>query len=752
MNLPPEYFEATRQNYAAIEAAAKEALAAGNVIQPHRGKNGFLTGWNNLPDKPRLDPDSVFKSANGERFNLGAVISPNPQGDAPSIVVDVDLHGVKDQKDYDDCMAAKKLLLGDLPPTTITGSGGEHYHLRAPADFVALIFIPGNVSILDYEGKAEGKPYKRPAGEPQPRWAIEVFGPGHGVTLPPSIHPDTLKPYRYGCDAPRTRPAPESLIAAMRAERIEPGLRQWGPLGNLGAAKLPPVLPFDPRLLPDSVRPWAEDEAARMPCPLDFVAVSIIVFAASVVGASCGLHPKGKDTWTAAVIFWGMLIGPPGDMKSPAMNAAAQPLMVLIEEARAKYEEEMVAYAVEKRRHDALMGALEDEMKRAAKDKNDRATATARVAEQIVDLETRVPKEPVHRRYETNDATVEKFVDMLCDNPRGLMQRLDEITRLLFGFERPEHAGDRGTYLEGYEALYPKRIDRIKRGERYVPHNCITLFGGIQPDAFAMWADMATDISRNDGFLPRFGLMVYPDSTQWRWVDRKPVHGAYELVVLIFKKLANFDPVVWGAVQGERDRVPCFRFSPAAQEVFVQWLTELRRVRVPAEDDQFIRQHLAKYDRVFCSLSLIFHLIERADYEVHVGGGIDEEGNVQYGFPSDVSEDCARRAAAWLEYLESHMRRCYALLGHHRVRNANALAERIARGDLKDGFTQRDILRRQWTNLKAEDEIRAALEWIESENWIRGIQSVVGKKGGRPTQTYEIHPEILANQKERACA
>ena len=206
--------------------------------------------------------------------------------------------------------------------------------------------------------------------------------------------------------------------------------------------------------------------------------------------------------------------------------------------------------------------------------------------------------------------------------------------------------------------------------------------------------------------------------------------------------------MAWGAVQGERDRVPCFRFSPAAQEVFVQWLTELRTVRAPGEDDQFIRQHLAKYDRVFCSLSLIFHLIERADYEVRSGEGLDEDGNVQYGFPSEVSEGCARRAAAWLEYLESHMRRCYALLGHHRVRNANALAERIARGDLKDGFTQRDVLRRQWANLKTKDEILAALEWLESENWIRRIPSVVGKKGGRPTQSYEIHPEILAGQKE----
>ena len=546
-------------------------------------------------------------------------------------------------------------------------------------------------------------------------------------------------------DAEREWTDLDALRAAVLASIKRPESSGWGPLGNLGAAKLPPVLPFDPRLLPEPFMTWAVDESERMPCAIDFVAVSIIVFAASVVGASCGLRPKRDDNWIVAIIFWGMLIGPPGDMKSPAMTAAAKPLLVLIKEAKAKHEEEMLAYGVEKRRYDALMGALEERMKKAAKSRDNRDTETASVAAEIAELETQAPKEPIHRRYETNDATVEKFIDLLCDNPRGLMQRLDELTRLVLGFERPEHAGDRGTYLEGYEGFQPRQVDRIKRGSRHVEHNCITLFGGIQPDAFAMWADMTTDLSRNDGFLQRFGLMVYPNSAVWSWVNRKPVPGAYEMVVLIFRKLSDFDPVAWGAIPGEEGKVPGFRYSPAAQDVFIRWLTELRTVRIPTETDQSIRQHLTKYDRVFCSLSLIFHLIERAEHEIR--SGVDRDGNVEYGFPSEVSEGCARRAAAWLVYLESHMRRCYALIGHHRIRNANALAERIARGDLQNGFTRHVVLRRQWAGLKTADELTAALTWLESENWIRAVPVVVGKQGGRPSQGYEIHPDLLAGQK-----
>jgi putative DNA primase/helicase len=486
-----------------------------------------------------------------------------------------------------------------------------------------------------------------------------------------------------------------------------------------------------------------------MPCAPDLIAVSVIVYTGSVIGASCVLRPKGNDTWIVPAILWGLLIGPPGDMKSPAMAAAARPLMALTAEARAQYEKEMLAYGAEKLKYDARMATLEEALKKTAR--SDSVEGLNRAAEQIADLKAHAPKEPVHRRFETHDTTVEKFLDLLCDNHRGMMHRLDEATRLFFGFERPEHAGDRSTYLEGFNALYPRTIDRIKRGTRHVPHNCITLFGGIQPDAYAKWADVATDIGKNDGFLPRFGLMIYPDATLWGWVNKGPIPGAYERVLEIFRKLAYSDPATFGAIRGDKEEFPAFRFSPAAQEIFIQWLTELRAVRIPRESDPLIRQHLSKSDRVFCSLALVFHLIDRADYEILHGAGIDADGTVQYGFPGgggEVSEDCVRRAAAWIEYLWSHMRRCYAVIGNHRIRGANLLAEKIMHGELRDGFSKRDIYRPQWAGLRGQEEVKSAIEWLESENWIRRAPRGVGAKGGRPTERYEIHPELLAGHKE----
>jgi hypothetical protein len=104
-SLSPEYFDVVRRAYPAILAGAREARIAGYVIHPLRGKDAFLKGWPDLPNKEPLDIDQVFRSPKNECFNLGSVISADPQGDAPNIVVDVDLHGVRDQKDRDDCMA-----------------------------------------------------------------------------------------------------------------------------------------------------------------------------------------------------------------------------------------------------------------------------------------------------------------------------------------------------------------------------------------------------------------------------------------------------------------------------------------------------------------------------------------------------------------------------------------------------------------------------------------------------------------------
>ena len=89
---------------------------------------------------------------------------------------------------------------------------------------------------------------------------------------------------------------------------------------------LPAVQPFDPILLPENLRPWITDTAARMQVPLDFPAIASMVALGSVVGRKMGIRPKRRDDWTVIPNLFGGIVGRPGLLKTPALQEACRPL------------------------------------------------------------------------------------------------------------------------------------------------------------------------------------------------------------------------------------------------------------------------------------------------------------------------------------------------------------------------------------------------------------------------------------------
>ena len=58
--------------------------------------------------------------------------------------------------------------------------------------------------------------------------------------------------------------------------------------------ELLPVEPFPMAALPDAFGPWVRDVAERMHCPPDFVAVPLLVAAASLVARHVGIRPQRR--------------------------------------------------------------------------------------------------------------------------------------------------------------------------------------------------------------------------------------------------------------------------------------------------------------------------------------------------------------------------------------------------------------------------------------------------------------------------
>ncbi|MGH8588950.1 MAG: YfjI family protein, partial [Gammaproteobacteria bacterium] len=377
-------------------------------------------------------------------------------------------------------------------------------------------------------------------------------------------------------------------------------------------ATLHPVPAFDAdTLLPEALRAWIMDEANRMPCPPDFIAAAALVAIGSIIGARCSIKPKSRDDWLIVPNLWGGMVGPPSAKKSPAVNAATKPLGRLIAAAMKEHEAAMEAFEAAKVVFEAEKEAIESRIKKAAKDSKKGDLGS--LAKELQSHRQQPPEEPILRRYKTNDTTVEKLGELLRDNPTGLLVLRDELVGLVASWEREGHEGDRAFFLEAWNGNASFDTDRIKRGSIFIPNLCVSIFGGIQPDKLTAYLEQAAHALANDGMLQRFQLLVYPDQCAWEWRDRSPNRVARDAAFAVFEKLADFNPMTWGAAPADDfNKFPHFRFDDAALEIFIEWSGDLHRSRLPAEEHPIIAQHLAKFDKLMPALALILHLSECA--------------------------------------------------------------------------------------------------------------------------------------------
>lgn len=484
---------------------------------------------------------------------------------------------------------------------------------------------------------------------------------------------------------------------------------------------LPPAPPLEmSALMPKVLGDFVLDEADRMPCPPDYIAAAVMVFLGSLIGASCGIKPKTRDDWLVVPNLYGAVVGDPSAKKSPALGVVTRIFDRLEKIEAQKHSQAMAAYDAEVMAYEARQAALKLEMRNAAT----ATDGTARMAAAVDAMKSMVaPSKPLMRRFRTNDGTIEKIGDLLTTNPNGLLVYRDELMGLLSSWEKDGHEGDRTFYLEAWNGTGSYCVDRIGRGSTTIENHCLSVFGGIQPDLLERYLAEIVAKMDNDGRLQRFQMLTFPESVAWEWRDRVPMAGAREDVQTIFENLAVFDPLAVGASPADAfSKVPYFRFSDKAQALFIDWCTELHTVLIPFEQDPMLKQHLGKYEKLFCSIALILHLVE--------GGG------------ERISMTNACRAAAWCDYLRGHARRVYALVEASKVTSATLLAKRVAAGKLADGFTARDVMRKQWSRLTTSTEVERALAILEEHGWLQSVDADNSVVGGRPTVRYAINPRI----------
>ena len=620
--------------------------------------------------------------------------------------------------------------------------------------------------------------------------------------LPPTIHPDTGKPYQWGGDGdfrqlPTLRPGllalwqkvdePRAKVAAatqptsvileggrndalfkmggdmarqgLSATEIEAALQTVNlercvpPLGQaevatiarsasktsrgaaaaragLGASGggdpwpdptplpngLPPVMPFDADLLPEALRPWVMDIAHRMQCPPDFPAVGALVAVSSLVGARAVVQPKAQDDWQVVPNLWGMVVGRPGVMKSPALAEVLKPLRRLqaaeIEQWQFKHDTWELDCKV------ADLQVADNEKK--AKGIIGKDKAGARRLLESIDK----PAEPLVRRFCVNDATVEKLGELLVANPWGTLAYRDELYGLLTSLDKQGQEGSRAFYLQGYDGNQGYTFDRILRGTVHIPRVCLAMLGGIQPGRIQEYVRSAVaGGSGDDGLVQRFGLSVWPDvAGEFVHVDQWPDTPAQQAASAVLERLCQLAP-------DSETESAVWHFDPVAQELFVEWRIALEQELKRGELHPAVESHLAKYRKLIPALALLFALIDTPD-----SGRVIQVRELE-------------RALAWGGYLRTHANRLYAAAVTPETSGARALLIKIRSGKLVDSdgvivdsFTPRQVAQKGWTGLNTADAGRKAAELLVDYDWLKREVVPGGTAGGRPSERYIINP------------
>jgi hypothetical protein len=507
------------------------------------------------------------------------------------------------------------------------------------------------------------------------------------------------------CDGSTARGA--NVPAAVPAQPVE-----WGSIIPLGDS-LSPVPAFNVEWLPLSIRPWVADVADRMNVPVDFTAIAALCALAGVTGRRAFVYPLANDKeWKEPICIPGAVVAASGRKKTPTWKPFMNPL-----------EELEVEWAAA---HKAKMAQYKEKLKawKAAKRKADQEEV------EFNELEPEVPRP--RRRLLINDATYEIIQDILTTNPQGILYFRDELSGLIDELDREGREGQRQFFLSMMNGNDRMSVDRITR-EGGSAILCGTVFGSFQPELLRSFLFNSKSIA--DGTVPRFHMIVWPDDGVGKKTDRPANQLAKDAYRTIVNRIAPIDP-----------EAISFHFDAEAQQLFYAFREGLD-VAIKQEPNLGKQSHLSKYEGALPKIAALFQLVDLvAAAKLVPCKTVDFDGPetvtmVAEGIQGQHTIDAKhfQMAEALLGYLEQHMHRVYDSKRDAVEQAMAVIADKLKKGELKDGFTARYAQRKRWVEQASIAEF--ALEELAEKNWVREIP-YVAQGAGRPTRKWEANPAI----------
>lgn len=474
--------------------------------------------------------------------------------------------------------------------------------------------------------------------------------------------------------------------------------------------------------LPDVLVNWLIPASKIIGCPIDFLALSSIVTAGSLIGSRIRIKPLQNSDWFVVPNLYAGVIGFPSTKKTPALDEIRKPVLELQHQSRKDFDIAKSDYEIEEKFYDKQSKQLFNKFKG-----NDVASFKL----QLAGLDK--PTEPKLRRFETNDVTASKLIQLLSDNPNGFLLFRDELTGWLKSLDAEYDKSARSFFLELWKGGIFYELARVDGREIHLTSGTLSIIGGIQPSKLQRYVSEAYSFDNADGFLQRF-LFAYPDVTQSTSQmitenDYQSMKTGFNNANRIFKELALKD--FHGKCITQSDDVfRAIKFSSNAQKIADKWKEAIEKEAgsLQFEDEPF-SSYLYKMPKNCFAVCLIFHCLENIDAS---------------SFPDEISETTALKAFAYVDVLISHARRVFGLGEKQIFSLASSLLGKIKKGKLEQGFTQYDLKRKQWSGLKSYEDIKDVLRLLSDYGYL-----IESKKqtNGKNTIGYYFHPELEINKK-----
>ena len=318
---------------------------------------------------------------------------------------------------------------------------------------------------------------------------------------------------------------------------------------------------------------------------LEYLTMSMLSAAATAIGNSC--HIRIRGSWKSCPALYVILIGRPGQGKTPPLDYAFRPLQ----------------------EHDFLLVSkfIEENKRYAELNAGNKGNA--------IDTD-----KPVLVQTILSDLTQEAMMRIHNDNQRGIVILVDEIMGFFNSIYRYNDSPLLTQLLTAYSGK-PLKVSRCNTPVPIIiPHPCINIIGTTQTQRIG---ELFTKENVSSGLIDRI-LFLHPKNREIPKMeenqnagsqDNDKAESAYRKWKAIIDKLLSLEPD-----HDEKGIImpKVLNMNEDAYRCFAKWKNALVEKANGVEDERLIDSRMMKADSNVARLALIFQLLGWACNEIHM--------------------------------------------------------------------------------------------------------------------------------------